>query len=217
MSSTSWLPSPAVTGCSRPPLPSPPQLAHAALVGGTAADRTKERLFERVLAGVAVDRLEEVAAGFGEQHLAHHLRSEVRDRFDWHRHRGDRVVIVSASLAVYVQVAADRLDADHVIATALEVVPGRDDVGDVVTGRYQGLNCRGEEKLRRLRQWMADSEMDGERLWAYGNSRGDLRMLRAADVGVNVGRLGAIGKLRSFPGLGQTGPAATGAGLADPV
>jgi len=43
-------------------------------------------------------------------------------------------------------------------------------------------------------------------LWAYGNSRGDLRMLRAADTGVNVGKLGALGRLRDFPGLEDTGP-----------
>jgi phosphoserine phosphatase len=39
-----------------------PGLVHAALVGGTVADITKEKLFERTLAGVAVQRLEEVAA-----------------------------------------------------------------------------------------------------------------------------------------------------------
>ena len=44
----------------------------------------------------------------------------------------------------------------------------------------------------------------GPEVWAYGNSRGDLRMLRAADVGVNVGRLGRLGRLRRFPGLGTT-------------
>ena len=42
---------------------------------------------------------------------------------------------------------------------------------------------------------------DPEHLWAYGNSRGDLRMLGAADVGVNVGRLGRFGRLRAFSSL----------------
>ena len=34
----------------------------------------------------------------------------------------------------------------------------------------------------------------------------DLRMLRAADTGVNVGRLGRLGRLRDFKGLDETGP-----------
>ena len=53
---------------------------------------------------------------------------------------------------------------------------------------------------------MADSGLDGAELWAYGNSRGDLRMMRAADNGVNVGRLGRLGRLRDFPDLAGTGP-----------
>ena len=96
---------------------------------------------------------------------------------------------------------ADRLAADATIATRLEV----DDDGRL-TGRYDGANCRGEEKVRRLRLWMADAGLEGARLWAYGNSRGDLRMLRAADTGVDVGRLGRFGRLRAFKGLDETGP-----------
>jgi hypothetical protein len=35
-------------------------------------------------------------------------------------------------------------------------------------------------------------------LWAYGNSEGDRRLLAGADVGVDAGRLGRVGALRSF-------------------
>jgi len=178
-----------------------PRLAQAALAGGTVADRTKEELFTRVLAGTDAVRLEQVARDFAVRHLAAHVRPEVRRRLDWHRGRGDRVVVVSASPDAYVAVAAERLAADASIATLLEI----DDAG-LVTGRYDGANCRGEEKIRRLRLWMAEAGMEGARMWAYGNSRGDLRMLRAADTGVNVGRLGRLGRLRDFPGLDQTGP-----------
>lgn len=178
-----------------------PRLAAAALVGGSAADEAKERLFERVLAGVPVDHFEEVSTRYGRQHVERHLRPEVRDRFDWHRLRGDRVVIVSASPVAYVGAAGDWLGADGVIATRLEVGEhGR------LTGHYDGHNCRGEEKLRRLRLWVDESGTAQGRMWAYGNSRGDLRMLRAADIGVNVGRLGRLGRLGSFRPLGTTPP-----------
>jgi phosphatidylglycerophosphatase C len=178
-----------------------PRLARAALAGGTVADEAKEVLFTRVLAGTDAGHLEQVAQDFAVRHLAAHVRPEVRRRLDWHRGRGDRVVVVSASPDAYVAVAAERLAADASIATVLEV----DDAG-VITGRYAGANCRGEEKIRRLRLWMAGAGVEGARLWAYGNSRGDLRMLRAADTGVNVGRLGRLGRLRDFPGLDETGP-----------
>jgi phosphatidylglycerophosphatase C len=178
-----------------------PRLARAALAGGTVADETKEELFTRVLAGIDARFLEQVAEEFAVSHLAARVRPEVRRRLDWHRGRGDRVVVVSASPDAYVSVAAGRLAADATIATRLEV-----DGAGRVTGRYDGANCRGEEKIRRLRLWMAEADLEGARLWAYGNSRGDLRMLRAADTGVNVGRLGRLGRLRGFKDLVETGP-----------
>ena len=175
-----------------------PRLLHAAVAGGEAADTAKERLFEQVLAGTTVARAEAVAESFAVDHLARHLRPDVRARFDWHRQRGDRVVIVSASPEVYVAVAGRLLGADGVVATRLASERG------VLTGRYDGANCRGEEKVRRLAAWVEGATgADGTR-WAYGNSRGDTRMLRAADIGVNVGRLGKLGRLREFPDLGQS-------------
>ncbi len=173
-----------------------PRLAHGALAGGTVADETKEQLFQRVLAGQEAQRVEALAERFAERHLARHLRTDLRERFERHRDRGDRLVIVSASPEVYVAVAGRLLGADGVVATRLAVGDrGR------LTGRYDGANCRGEEKLRRLRAWIEEDGVIPGRVWAYGNSRGDLRMLNAADVGVNVGRLGRLGRLRGFPGL----------------
>jgi phosphatidylglycerophosphatase C len=180
-----------------------PQLAHAALVGGEPADRIKERLFQRVMGGTPIEHLDAVAARYGREHLRRHLRADVGHRLDWHRGHGDRVVIVSASPEVYVRAAADCLGVDGVIATRLEVA------GDgTVTGRYDGVNCRGAEKLRRLRLWIEASGTAPARIWCYGNSRGDLVMLRAADVGVNVGRLGRLGALRAYPGLRHARPEA---------
>jgi phosphatidylglycerophosphatase C len=178
-----------------------PRLTHAAVVGGRVADAAKEELFVRVLGGVEANYLDQVGAEFAVIHLAAHIRPTVRRRLDWHRGRGDKVVIVSASLDAYVRVAAERLAADGAIATQLEV-----DGEGQLTGRYAGGNCRGEEKIRRLRLWMVDAGLEGARLWAYGNSRGDLRMLRSADTGVDVGRLGRLGRLRDFNGLDETGP-----------
>jgi phosphatidylglycerophosphatase C len=173
-----------------------PQLAHAALAGGEKADRIKERLFVQVLAGVSLTRLTSVSAHFAFDHVGSHLRDDVRRRFDWHLGRGDHVAIVSASPECYVREAAALLGAEIAIATRLAV----DDSGRL-TGRYEGRNCRGEEKLRRLNEWISDLAMPTATVWAYGNSRGDLRMLGAADFGVDASRLGRFGRLHRYPGL----------------
>lgn len=173
-----------------------PQFAHAALSSGTVADQAKERLFGRLLEGVPLAEAEEAGVNFMHRHLARRLRPTVRRRIDWHRDRGDRLVIVSASPEIYVRVAAQQLGIQGVVATRLEV-----DRNGLLTGRYEGANCRGQEKLRRLDQWVERWGEQPGRIWAYGNSRGDLAMLTAADIGVNAGRLGFFGRLRSFPSL----------------
>jgi phosphatidylglycerophosphatase C len=172
-------------------------LIRGAVVSGPAADAAKQGLFERVLSGVSVEHLDRVGPDFAQRHLEQHLRPEVKRRLDWHKDRGDRVVVVSASPEAYVAPAARLLGADGALATRLEVADG------ALTGRYDGANCRGEEKLRRLTAWVAEDPEQPVRTWAYGNSRGDLRMLTAADVGVNLGRLGRFGRLRTFPALAE--------------
>jgi hypothetical protein len=78
--------------------------------------------------------------------------------------------------------------------------------GLLLTGGYEGGNCRGAEKYVRLlahlrsRGLLRDGDQ-GVELWAYGNSRGDLRLLDAADHGVDAGLLGPLGRLRKFPRL----------------
>ena len=98
--------------------------------------------------------------------------------------------------------AGEELGVDGVVATRLAVGGG-----GLLTGGYEGKNCRGAEKYARLivhlRAQGLLSNNGGVQpvLWAYGNSRGDLRLLNAADHGVDAGRLGPLGRLRRFPRL----------------
>jgi phosphatidylglycerophosphatase C len=179
-----------------------PRLAYALAVGGTAADGAKEALFARTLAGLDAGEARRRSADFGLDHYRRHTRADMRDRVAWHRDRGHKVVVVSASPELYVRPVGDLVGADAVLATRLAV-----DDEDRLTGRYDGRNCRGEEKATRLRAWVDDQVAAGvwgedrPTVWAYGNSAGDRRLLAAADVGVDVGRLGRVGKLRRFPRL----------------
>lgn len=177
-----------------------PKLVKGAVLGGPAADAGKQALFARLLAGLPARRVDVVAADFAERHLRRRLRPEVHDRLEWHRKQGHLVVIVSASPECYVRVAGELLGADATLATRLQVG------GNLLTGRIEGHNCRGAEKYARLVGWLRTEGLHGNGsahpvLWAYGNSRGDLRLLHAADHGVDTGRLGALGRLRRFPRL----------------
>lgn len=172
-------------------------LLHGALASGPAADAAKERLFAALLAGREGAEVAERSREFGLAHLAARARPAVVARLRAHAAAGHDVVLVSASPELYAGVIAESLGADAVIATRLAL-----DAGGHLTGRYDGLNCRGEEKRRRVLEWRA-ARPDPGPLVAYGNSRGDRRLLAAADVGVDVGRLGRAGALRRFPRLGE--------------
>jgi phosphatidylglycerophosphatase C len=178
-----------------------PKLLRAALVGGAAADDTKQRLFTRLLGGLPSDLVNERAATFANEHLTRRLRHDARRRLQWHQSQGHHVVIVSASPELYVQRAGEILGVDGVLATRLAVGGG-----GLLTGGYEGQNCRGAEKYARLVVHLRSHGLlggvdDQPELWAYGNSRGDLRLLRAADHGVDAGLLGPLGRLRRFPRL----------------
>jgi phosphatidylglycerophosphatase C len=180
-----------------------PGLLRSALVGGTAADEAKEKLFTRLLGGLPVQVVEERSVIFAEHHLARRLRQDARLRLEWHRRQGHHVVIVSASPECYVRHAGELLGVDAVLGTRLAVGGG-----GLLTGGYEGQNCRGAEKYARLvvhlrAHGLLGGGDDQPELWAYGNSRGDLRLLRAADHGVDAGLLGPVGRLRRFPRLAE--------------
>ena len=76
--------------------------------------------------------------GFAFEIVQRHLRADMVQRADWHRTQGHDLVIVSASLGVYLRPIAEQLRFDAVLCTELEV-------GDdgVLTGRMDGANVRG--------------------------------------------------------------------------
>jgi phosphatidylglycerophosphatase C len=102
------------------------------------------------------------------------------ERLAWHRAEGHEIVIISASLDVYLEPIAPLLGVDDVLCTRLGVGPD-----DRLNGLLEGGNVRGPEKVRRVRAWLAG---DPTELWAYGNSAGDRELLADADHPYKVGR-----------------------------
>jgi len=172
-------------------------LAWGVLRSGTAADEAKESLFTGVLAGRSLSDVQEQSRAFAASHLARRGRSVTLARLKWHLEQGHTVVLVSASPELYVGEIATSLGAHGFVGTRLAVDPlGR------LTGGYLGHNCRGEEKLRRLHSWMADNGIPADaEVYAYGNSRGDRRLLAGAAHPYDVGKLGRFGALRAYPRL----------------
>lgn len=139
-------------------------------------DRLKEIVVGGVLAGRHVEPVTALGATFAHEIRRDRLRDDVLGRLRWHQRAGHRVVLVSASLDVYLDPLGALLGVDGVLCT----IPGRSN------GRFsralEGPNCRGPEKVRRLDGWLARAGLGAARVWAYGDSAGDRELLGRADV-----------------------------------
>ena len=97
---------------------------------------------------------------------------------DWGA-KGAYRVIVTASPEITVAPFARRLGADALLGTHMAF-----DARDRVTGAFIGSNCRGEEKVRRLKAAFGD---DMQLAAAYGDTSGDTEMIAiAAEKGFRV-------------------------------
>ncbi len=154
-------------------------------------DVAKERVLVRTLAGMPHDELRDAGRAFARRI---EITPEMRQRVAWHRREGHDVVIVSASLELYLSEVARTLSVEHTFCTQLEV-----DEDARCTGRLVGGNCRGAEKASRLRAYLGDGDVV---LWAYGDSSGDREMLAMAHHPVRV-RRGKLVAPKTHPTGGQ--------------
>lgn len=169
-------------------------LAAASCVGRTRSrdrDELKVALVGRLFRGWPRARLDDLGRTYAAG-LPALLRPELVEQVGWHREQGHAVVIVSASLAVYLRPLADELGIDDVLAVEMAC----DDTGHLTGTVVGGANTRGPLKVQRLRTWLDDRYGAGTpvELWAYGDSSGDEELLAAADHPTWIGKRAANGR-----------------------
>ena len=135
--------------------------------------RIKAAAATEFLGGVNRSVLEADAAAFAAEVWERFMRPDALKVWNDWGERGAHRVIVSASPETTVAPFARRLGAEALLGTPL-VFDGH----DRVTGAFASPNCRGEEKVRRLRAVYGD---DVRLAAAYGDTSGDTEMLAIAD------------------------------------
>jgi len=149
----------------------------APAVAAYALDRDRGRIkaasVKEFLKGVSRSQLDADAERFAEQAWAGFMRPDALKVWnDWGA-RGAHRVIVTASPETTVAPFARRLGAEGLLGTHFAF-----DSDDRITGAFASPNCRGEEKVRRLRAAYGD---DLHLTAAYGDTSGDTEMIAAAD------------------------------------
>ena len=125
------------------------------------------------LKGVTRAELEADAARFADHAWDTFMRPDALKVWDEWGKRGAHRVIVTASPEITVAPFARRLGAEGLLGTAMSF-----DAEDRVTGKFDGPNCRAEEKVRRLQvAYGPDVRLTA----AYGDTSGDIEMLAIAE------------------------------------
>lgn len=141
-------------------------------------DLLKSLAAEVTFAGRTLDDVAAEGSTFAAEVAAERLRADTLVALRSHQEAGETTLLVSASFEVYLRPLAARLGVDDVLGARLAVD------GGVLTGRLDGPNCRGPEKVRRLHRWLDEHAggRDAVDVIAYGDSAGDRELLADADT-----------------------------------
>jgi phosphatidylglycerophosphatase C len=121
--------------------------------------------------GRTASEVEKWGETFSRRVIPEYIWSHAIDRIQWHQNQGDTVVIVSASLNVYLEPWCRDRGLD-LICSRLEVRRG------VLTGRYYDGDCAGQAKAQKIRERYDLSLYQS--IYGYGDSSEDLAMLDLA-------------------------------------
>ncbi len=141
------------------------------------ANSMRIRLFNAMFKNANSNEILDLAADYSHRLMAQ-LDPELFQQLLKHQNNGDDVVLVSASVDIYLDMICQILKID-LICTETEILDGK------FTGSYSTPDCSSDQK--RLRILSKYDLNQYSKIYAYGNSEEDLAMLSLADFKYMVG------------------------------
>lgn len=134
--------------------------------------KAKEVLFTLFFKSFEIEKLQEYSKQYANE-IDKILNKEALEKINYHKSKGHKLTIVSASVEIWIVPWAQKMGFEKVIATKAEIQNGK------ITGNFASANCNGPEKpVRFLEQYPERKEYQ---LYAYGDTTGDLPLLKLAD------------------------------------
>lgn len=141
-------------------------------MGFVSNESAKKALLKFHFGNMSQSALKRKAEAFAREVIPGMLRERGMEAVEEYKERGDRIVLVSASLDMWLEPWA-RMNGFELLCTKAEwSTEGR------YSGRFATPNCHGPEKVRRLKEAIDTAEY--ERVVAFGDSSGDKEMLALA-------------------------------------
>ena len=131
----------------------------------------KERVMRFFFSKTPIDEFQRKCNAFANEVLPSLLRPKALEEIKRLQQSGAEVVIVSASPGNWSEQWRKTLNIDS-LATRLQIKDSK------LTGRFDGKNCHGEEKVCRIRDAYDLNNYD--EIYCYGDSKGDKPMLELA-------------------------------------
>lgn len=138
-----------------------------------SAQRAKEMFLSYYFKQIHIEDFNRLCESFCASKLPGLIRQKASHAIIQHQNQGSRIIILSASAANWIEPWAS-VNKIETIATELETFNNR------ITGKINGTNCNGDEKVRRLK--IKVNIKDYNEIIAYGDTSGDLPMLNLADI-----------------------------------
>lgn len=135
----------------------------------------KEITLSLLYKGTPKNTLRQLGTRFCAQKVDGLIRPKAWEKIEWHRAQGHDVYIVSASAEEWLRPWTESRDL-HLICTGLLY-----DNQDKFTGKINGKNCNGVEKVCRIEEKINLKEYST--VYAYGDTSGDKPMLAIATYG----------------------------------
>jgi len=135
-------------------------------------DKAKEYMLSYFFKGMSKKQFIEISTDYSLNQLGKIIRPQAIKKIKWHKDRGDKVVIISASIECWLKPWCDKNKLE-LIATKLEMKE------NIITGKLSTKNCYGIEKVNRIKKIYNLNNFDY--IYAYGDSQGDKELLEIAD------------------------------------
>lgn len=159
----------------------------------------KQKFLTAICGGASRKALADYSADFAALVVKTGLLPGAVASIEQHRARGDRLILITASLDLYVDAIARHLAFDDVIASKVAWRMAGD-LGATLNGRLDGENCYSANKVERLKAVLSSDKSDMQ-IVAYSDHSSDLPLLAFADSGYVVNPKPSMRRLAQTNGL----------------